>query len=125
MATRAATGAATTTLCRPVGETGLGGRPNADPRAQSGLSGVRARRHTAGSRATLIRTVAERFHEQHTRVAVGPADEDVMATEPAFTATDATASRQQGRMVLSWALVVLLLAYGVEQTLTTAAKLIG
>jgi MFS family permease len=73
----------------------------------------------------LIRPVAERFHEQHTKAAEGPADEDVMAAEAPSTATGGTASRQQGRLVLSWALVVLLLAYGVEQTLTTAAKLFG
>ena len=34
-------------------------------------------------------------------------------------------SSSQGRLVLSWLLVVLLLGYGVVQTLTTAAKLFG
>ena len=73
----------------------------------------------------LIRPVAERFHEEHTRAAEGPADSEVLGAEAPSEAPSGSTSGQQGRLVLSWALVVLLLGYGVEQTLTTAAKLFG
>jgi MFS family permease len=73
----------------------------------------------------LIRPVAERFHEEHTRAAEGPADSEVVSAEAPSAAPSGSTSGQQGRLVLSWALVVLLLGYGVEQTLTTAAKLVG
>ena len=73
----------------------------------------------------LIRPVAERFHEEHTRAAEGPADSEVAGAGAPSEAQSGSTSGQQGRLVLSWALVVLLLGYGVEQTLTTAAKLFG
>jgi MFS family permease len=73
----------------------------------------------------LIRPVAERFHEEHTRAAEGPADSAVNDAGTPSAVPSAGTSLQQGRLVLSWALVVLLLGYGVEQTLTTAAKLLG
>ena len=57
----------------------------------------------------LIRPVAERFHEEHAKAAEGPADGEVLGAEAPSAATAAAASGQQGRLVLSWALVVLLL----------------
>ncbi|WP_226346563.1 OFA family MFS transporter [Agilicoccus flavus] len=68
--------------------------------------------------ALLIRPVAERFHEQGTHTPGAP--EAVLAGE------DERGTRAGGglsRVVLSWALVLALLAYGVFMTLTTALRL--
>ena len=47
------------------------------------------------------------------------------ATLETLAPSSGRGSSSQGRLVLSWLLVVLLLGYGVVQTLTTAAKLFG
>ena len=71
----------------------------------------------------LIRPVAQRFHEKQTAAADGPErDEETLET---LAPSSSRGSSSRGRLVLSWLLVVLLLGYGVVQTLTTAAKLFG
>jgi MFS family permease len=71
----------------------------------------------------LIRPVAERFHEKQTAAAEGPEHDE--ATLETLAPSSGRGSSSQGRLLLSWLLVVLLLGYGVVETLTTAAKLFG
>ena len=71
----------------------------------------------------LVRPVAQRFHEKQTAAAEGPERDE--ATLETMAPSSGRGSSSQGRLVLSWLLVVVLLGYGVVQTLTTAAKLFG
>ncbi len=64
----------------------------------------------------LIRPVAARFHASADTKAASPAAVDVAGR---------TGAPGTARLVVSWALIVVLLGYGVEQTLTTAVKLFG
>ena len=57
----------------------------------------------------LIRPVAERFHEEHTRAAEDPRTARSLGAGAPSAAPSVSTSGQQGRLVLSWALVVLLL----------------
>ncbi|HEY1134576.1 MAG TPA: MFS transporter [Nocardioides sp.] len=69
----------------------------------------------------LVRPVAERFHEPGA-IDTPPAEEPTAAAAPAGAGA-VPVDRAATRVLLSWALVVVLLGYGVVQTLTTAAKL--
>lgn len=65
----------------------------------------------------LVRPVADRFHEQGDVHVLPSADEAVGA------ATGKVAGRGTTRVVLSWAVVLAMLTYGVLMTLSTALKL--
>ncbi|PRY52921.1 MFS transporter [Knoellia remsis] len=70
----------------------------------------------------LIRPVADRFHEPKDVVAAQASkDKEFAAEAEAAEATHSSSSTV--RVVFSWGLAIALLAYGVFQTLTTAAKL--
>jgi hypothetical protein len=70
----------------------------------------------------LVRPVAAKFHEDMTQHA--PEKEaDEVASEDADEAAEG--GSETIRLVLAWAVVGILLAYGVFQTLTTALKLVS
>ena len=73
----------------------------------------------------LIRPVAQRFHEKQTAAAEGPErDEATLEGRGAVVGAVRLVGSRAG-WCCPGLLVVLLLGYGVEQTLTTAAKLFG
>jgi len=65
----------------------------------------------------LVRPVAARFHEPEGRTAADAPD------APADLAATTTHVPGPARLVMSWALIVVLLGYGISQTLVTAARL--
>ncbi|MEU4477290.1 OFA family MFS transporter [Micromonospora sp. NPDC023966] len=74
----------------------------------------------------LIRPVPERFHEPDTggAVPVAPAEKtDPVALKPESRPAAQAVGPQRARLWISWALVSVLLGYGIWQTVTTAAKL--
>ncbi|WP_346118020.1 OFA family MFS transporter [Micromonospora coerulea] len=74
----------------------------------------------------LVRPVPERFHEPDTggAVPVAPAERtDPVALRPESRPAANAVVPQQARLWISWALVTVLLGYGVVQTVITAAKL--
>lgn len=74
----------------------------------------------------LVRPVPERFHEPDTggAVPVAPTEKtDPVALGPQSRPAAPVVGTQRTRLWISWVLVSVLLAYGVVQTLTTAAKL--